>query len=566
MNIYIKEKIDKILKNRFFIPCLVIFINAIFFIICNLLFQLRFETIDDFNIIKIISKLDGTYSYYAIHIHPILSFIIMLLYKTGINVNLYTIVLLSIEFFSFTVIGIIFLNKNLKFGTLIYLFIINTIYFRLLLVINYTSIAAISILAGLVALMYGKSSKKYTVIGYTLIIIGTMLRWKSAIIPLPFYILYCIYYTINNKDSKMIKKACLLIFTMLIIVVSNDIIYKVNPIYKKYKEFNDIRTYFFDFNVMNYEANKETFDKVGWTYEDWQIFYTYSFADENFYNIDNLKMLKRNINSNFDIIKNKILYTSNVLLYITTQRNYLFLFLGVSLILLISVIFNKNKKIILLNFLLYILINFILCYTKPMYRVLVPLYATTFVIMMYLLLEENFNCESKNLKIKVKFIIICTLVLIVFNNIYIYKINIDYNKNNFSKIKEIIEYTNENKQNAYVYPNVLNNISLAYSIYEKIPDDTFSNLRHMGDWDIYNNEYYEFKNKYSIENIITDLYLKDNLYIISGSVYGADNMPYENHIEVLKKYIKEHYNVNVKYNIVKQFTNSVKIYKLYKEE
>lgn len=564
----LKKKINKVINSKYFIPCFVIVINMMFVVICNVLFEPRYETVDDFTIMKIISKLDGTYNFYAIHIYPILSFIIMLLYKTTININWYTIVLLFIQFISFTTIGIIFLNKNKKIGTLCYIFIVSTIYSRLLLIINYTSVAAIAILAGTIAIMYyiDTNSKNTKIIGLFLIIIGAMLRLQSTIIVLPFLFLYVLYYTINNKNYKAIKILILIIIIIAIIYISNLAFYKINPIYNKYTEFNNIRTYLFDYNVLDYNQNKPIFDKVGWTYTDWKLFYTYSFSDENFYTFDNLYNLKANIDN--DVSINKIIYSFKLLYLTTIQEGYLILFIGICAVTLIAVILNKNRFTIVSFLLLHIFINWILCYTKPMYRVIVPLYATTLTIMLYMILQKkDFKPikSTKSSKYKNILLVYCTILYILINSVYIYKTSISYNKEYFSTIKEIIDYTNSNKENAYVYPNVLSNISLAYSIYEKIPDDTFSNLSHMGDWDIYNKEYYEFKERYDIENIITDLYKKDNLYIISGNVYAANNKVYTNHIDIIKEYIEKHYNVEINYKIVKEFSNSINIYKIYEK-
>ena len=60
-----------------------------------------------------------------------------------------------------------------------------------------------------------------------------------------------------------------------------------------------------------------------------------------------------------------------------------------------------------------------------------------------------------------------------------------------------------------------------------------------------------------------DLYKKDNLYIITGDVVGADELVYQNHIDLVKEYIENHYNKHIGYDVVKEFSDSVKIYKMY---
>ena len=101
---------------------------------------------------------------------------------------------------------------------------------------------------------------------------------------------------------------------------------------------------------------------------------------------------------------------------------------------------------------------------------------------------------------------------------------------------------------------------LAYSIYEKLGEDSFLNIRPLGDWDTYTENYYDFKERYGIDNLIESLYKKDNVYLISGDVIWGEK--YKEYINIIEKYIKEHYDINIKSNIIKEFDRNIKIYKL----
>ena len=101
-----------------------------------------------------------------------------------------------------------------------------------------------------------------------------------------------------------------------------------------------------------------------------------------------------------------------------------------------------------------------------------------------------------------------------------------------------------------------------FSTYEKIEDDTFSNVRPLGDWDTYTENYYNFKKMYNIDNLMKSLYEKDNVYLISGNVIWGES--YKEYINIIVQYIKEHYNINVNYSVIKEFDNNIKIYKLQK--
>lgn len=561
----IKDKLRKVVNSKYFVPCFVIAINATIFIICNLLFEVGYETIDDFTIMKIISKLDGTYNIYSVHIHPILSFIIMMLYKTGININWYTITMLFIQFISFTTIGIILLNKDKKIGTVLYLIIASVFYTKILCIINYTSVAAIAILAGIIALMYSldKNSKRSKIVGYILLIIGVMIRKNSFIIVFPFYLIYSIYYSIKNKNCKALKTLLMVVIIFITVYMSNLIIYKLNPVYDKYTEFNNIRTYFFDYNVLNYEKDKEIFDKCGWNETDYKTLYTFSLADENFYTTENLQNLAKNVHIKLEDVKDKAISALKGTYSINTDV-FIESFIGICLLLALSII-TKNKRLpILMFFILFIILNYVLIYIKPTFRVIISLYATTFVIMSYILTESNLIGKDSKSKIEKIILIFIAMFYIILD--FISLNGLAYHKRAYLIVKDVIAYTDSHKGNAYVYSNVLQNFSLAFSIYEKIPDNTFSNLKNMSDWDIYNKEYYEFKDRYNLDNIMEDLYKKDNLYIITGDVVGVNGLIYQNHIELVKQYIEEHYNKHIGYDVIKEFSDSIKIYKMYEIE
>ena len=67
---------------------------------------------------------------------------------------------------------------------------------------------------------------------------------------------------------------------------------------------------------------------------------------------------------------------------------------------------------------------------------------------------------------------------------------------------------------------------------------------------------------YNIDNLMKSLYEKDNVYLISGNVIWGES--YKEYIKIIVQYIKEHYNINVNYSVIKEFDNNIKIYKLQK--
>ena len=337
----IEEKIVEISNKKYFVPIFVVAINFLFFIICNKIFELRYETVDDFTIAKIISALDGHYSIYGVYIHPVICFFIMMLYKTGININWYTVFLLVIQFISFSAIGIVLVQRNKKSGIGLYLILIFIYYSRLLVIINYTTIAATAIVAGIIVLLQYKN-KKQKLFGYILLIIGIMLRTKAIALVIPFYIIYIIFNLIEKRNLKL-NSVISIVLLFLVIYISNMVIYNFKPLNKEYTKFNKIRTYFFDSNVLDYNKNKEIFDKAGWSYADWIVFYSYSLADENFYTTERLIKLKEKLNIDFNYFKNKVIETCNVKIPSMVQY-YIIIELSIIILVLLSILYQKIEK------------------------------------------------------------------------------------------------------------------------------------------------------------------------------------------------------------------------------
>lgn len=558
-----KEKILKITNKKYFSLLIAIIMNSVLIIIFNCFCEMNYETIDDFTISNILSKTDGTYNFYTIHIHPILSYFIMVLYKTKINMNFYSLFLLIMQFVSFTTIGRIIISNNKKIGIPLYLLIISTMYTRMLENVQYTSVATLAILSGMIWLIeFNEKEKTYKskIWALFLIFIGIMLRYKAIVIVLPFYICYAIIDIYKKRRKNTILDFIVIILALVILHITNYILYNYNSTYKKYSEFNTIRTYFFDFNIFDYNSNKEILNEIGWTKNDYDMLYSYSQCDENNYNIDALLELKNKIGvPNDEQYINKIINTLK-LTVIYIEKVYWRLTLINFILLLISYVSKRNRLNTTICFILNLMLLYILIYTHPVYRVILSAYMSSMIMMCY------YICIGKKEKTNYINIIIALIIFITIFNFYTtIKSASIYKKENYLYLREIIDYTKQNKENAYIYSTSLNSTYLSYSLLEKIEDDSFINLRSMSDWDIYNKEYYDFKERYQLNNIIEDLYKKDNVYLITGNTRTAHNTVISNHIELIQRYIKQHYNIDVQYRIEKEFKNNIKIYKLYEE-
>ena len=498
-------------------------------------------------------------------------------------VNWHTMFLLLMQSICFTIIGTLIVKKNNnKLSYLLYVMFASVCYTSLLQLIQYTSVAGLLILTSFFILLSyieeDKKSKKYILLYIILFTIGIMTRMQSLLIIAPFFAIYFVYKLILfiskkiDKENiiKIIKHYLVFLGITVIVYLSNYIIYNSDDVYKNYMEYNDIRATLQDISYAGYEENKEVFNEIGWSKNDHYLFYTFNFGDENVYSKENLEKIydykKQNndiYNFDFDIeeVLNSVIdQMKDILPYISL------VFLGFFVIVIYT---NKDKRWFILGiFLTTILTNIIFIVVgRTMHRVVIPEYILGTAMFLYFIKyskqekeqEENDKErqeESKDDIIKVLSIFIIVITVIFAGGAY----KFDYNLEDYRNYKDVIEYTNSHKENVYLYtvPS-LQYRYLVYSVYEMPPKNAFSNLRVMGGWDMFTKNYYDFKERYNLEGTFLDL-LKENVYLIDGDVVWSGNY-YQNYIDNIVLFIKEHYNKDVTYEKIETFDN-IYIYKL----
>lgn len=541
----------------------VVVINVLIFSITNIFFNIKYEQVDDFIIYNLYSGLDGTYNFHGIYIHPILCILIGLFFRIVPQINWHTIFLLLMQFICFNIIGYIILKKHkTSIAILIYTIFASVFYTALLLLIQYTSVAALLILTAFFITIDNieNKNKKWTILAGVLYAMGIMTRMQSLLIIVPFMGIYLLYYLVKYKlqgqTINLIKQYAIYIIITIIIFASNKIIYSSEP-YKQYMEYNDLRAQLHDLSYTSYNNNKEIFDKIGWSQNDHYLFYTFNTGDENVYNKQNLQEIidyKKqqgsyyNLNLDFDEIATSF---KDELININTFIAIIFFS-----IIIVSMLNKNNRGLNLVIALTTIAVNILfIILNRSMLRVVIPEYILGTALIIY-----NLNLEESQ-KYSLKIIAgITILISIIGTGISGTKYNFGYNLSYYSNYKQLIEYTNSNKENVYLYTvPALQYRYYAYSVYEMPPKAAFSNLRVMGGWDMYTQNYYDFKARYNLDGTFLDL-LKENVYLIDGDVTWSGRK-YSNYIDKIVLFIKEHYNIDVKYERVNTFDN-LYIYKL----
>lgn len=509
---------------------IVIFINLIIFGITNIIFDIKYEQVDDFIIYNLYSGLDGNYNLHGIYIHPFLCFIISVLFRIIPIINWHSIFLLSMQFICFTLIGYTILKKhNNGIAIILYTIFASIFYTTLLMLIQYTSVAALLILTSfflLIDRLETKEPAKLQEIAFIFVLytLGIMTRMQSLLIIIPFMLIYFGIYIIEYKFKKiekskiitMIKYYLVYIIITIVVVISNIMIYKDNT-YKEYMEYNDIRATLHDLTYVDYEENKEIFDEIGWSKNDHYMFYTFNFGDENVYSKENLEKIldykiqkdgKYNFNTNIHEIEEAF---SSQCMDTNTYLSILFISI------FIGSLFNGSKtKYNILIFITTMAINLLfVIINRSMLRVVIPEYILGTALMIY-----NLKLNSKKeVNDGIKNCAIIIFMIAILSTIVGKSYNYNYQLEDYKSVQELINYTNDNRENVYLYtvPS-LQFRYLAYSVYQMPPQSSFSNLRVMGGWDMFTQNYYDFKERYHLDGNWLDL-LKENVYLVDGDVY-----------------------------------------------
>ena len=564
-----KEKLKKLKSNKLFI---VILINLTIFSLVNIIFNIKYEQVDDFIIYNLYSGLDGTYNLHGIYIHPVICMILSALFRIIPTINWHTIFLLIMQFICFTIIGNRILRKNnSKKEIIIYILFASVFYTSLLLLIQYTSVSALLILTAFFMLVddfeRNINKRSSTILNCILFAIGIMTRMQSLLIIVPFFILYALYYITKwiKKDIEtkrildLLKKYIILALLTILVYISNIIIYQSNDLYKEYMEYNNVRAILHDMSYTSYKENKEIFDEIGWSENDHYLFYTFNFGEEKIYSKENLeKILNYKISKNeYFNLNLKFKQIEGQLLDEMKNTNTYISILFIS-IFFTSIIMNKEKtKFSVAIFLTTIGVNILfIILNRSMLRVVIPEYILGTALLIYF---TKLKAEKEE-KIKERDLIISILIIffaIIFAGD---KYEFGYAVKDYEQYQNVIEYTNSHKENVYLYtvPS-LQFRYLAYSVYKMPEKGAFSNLRVMGGWDMFTKNYYDFKERYNLEGTFLDV-LKENVYLIDGDVIWSGNR-YHNYIENIVKFIQEHYKKEVEYKKIEEFDN-IYIYKI----
>lgn len=446
-------------------------------------------------------------------------------------------------------------------GGLSVLFFLTT-YASLLHNMNFSKIGGVLMSVGAVIFAHytNKLSEKnniiFLLISGSMIFAGSLVRRDSIIAFLPFIMILIVTVVLQCKSrrAKVIKGIFPWLILTLVVVTAwmiDSMAYKLNDEWRFYKELISVRGDLDDYGMLDYEANQEIYQKIGYNDIDVKMLSTWHSADDEVFSKENLQEIVRNKvpkEYSFENIKQSLEETyKNVI-----KSNVMF---HIILILTLVCGLADPKKLLLLipNFLLVIAELFYLVFGgryPDRATLLVLMYA--FAVIVYTFPEKEELTKAKNC------LIAAALLVMVAVGLYNMDINeiIENDAKEYAyrqEYRQFLSAISEHQENLYVWDifAIERVLEGAYTPYEAFDQGVLSNSVYTGGWfvntPIMANNAERFGEKNNPYKLLAD---SKNVYLVT--LTGTD-------INDTLSYIRRHYNENAQAKCIAEI-NEVAIY------
>jgi hypothetical protein len=238
-----------------YIGVITVFYFFSLFLIVNFFSHINYEENDDVVMGLIASGAYGNSpDYHLVFIHSLLGFIVSSFYQVSPKTEFYTILMISLNVFSFAALSNVFLSlflhKRLK--VIMFLFF-STIFIYQLSVLQFTRTASFLSISGIAVVFFGKN--KYT--GGLLILTGFLLRFHAAVLILLLSLPLSFYHLMMLRTAERLKKRIVFISLLVFVIILRLIDYMS---YQSSKEWS----YYHEYNLVRGKLNDNpNFVKAG---------------------------------------------------------------------------------------------------------------------------------------------------------------------------------------------------------------------------------------------------------------------------------------------------------------
>lgn len=520
-------------------------LSFLILLVFNIVLTPIYETKDDVTMALIVEGAYGKSNGLVFFQNIIYSKFLTFLYEIIPIMKWYTIIQLSFLYVSFYSIAYV-LFKRLKIvnGLLVNFFLSIFIGHEFFYVFQFTRTASLCSIAGLIVLFdsFGSENKlkKYIkiIFGYVLIIYAGLVRFSSVELVAGMMCVIGLMRIIEifKRKEQVFKQivSYILVFTIafaipLALNVYNGRYYKQDSL-KYYQQYNSKRSQLYDFGWPDYESNKDLYESLNISKEDYDYFYTWN-MDSDVLNIETLKSLASAKSKGNDIIHTLIDAVLTTLKNLALDYKF-YIYLSICVL---CVIFCKEKWwVVLLQLMIFGLLQTYLEYSgrSGLDRVNICFYTSGIISLLYCL-ESKISSQKaliRNICIMLVYSVFVSAMFIVNPIENSYNDNASAMYDEFSKDKDhlyLCTFSIGDEQNLY--------LSQSVGFYEPVSENYATNIYNTGGWDFVMPYQEKILDKYKVKNIYANSINNNKVYFVTAS----DG-------EMLIRYIQRHYDENAR--------------------
>ena len=270
----------------------------VFFFLYLFVFRPGYQVDDDITMIQLVSgALGGVSVPFMVFSNIVLGFILNFLYRLPTNLNWEILIFFGIQFVSTWCLAYIIFSLPLKpiykfFGIMVVL-LSDSIF---LLNITFTTTAAFAVISGFVSILAATYNgfhfpKRMLVFGSLLIVAGSLIRIESFLLVLLLIFPASILIHRFFSPKLLIVILVVTIFVVMLFYLFNILYVKSSSQWESFYTYNDVRSQLQDTPRVHLSNVKDTYTDVGWNFNDYRLFMSWFFPDQQLFSLSNLQYL-----------------------------------------------------------------------------------------------------------------------------------------------------------------------------------------------------------------------------------------------------------------------------------
>lgn len=495
---------------------------------------------DEFSLAAIASGGYGKYTQYFIYIHSGFGWLLKLFYSVLPDLNWYTLVMYGMIFLSLTFVGVVWIRRAKRVGMILSMALVLACLQPLYVEFQYTKTAAAVTTAGYVLLFAGSDDRKRgkaggypgMVVGIVLLLLGSWIRFHAfGMVTIMAFGLWLprVRNLWKDRDLKRFLlwdcTPCILAFALVFgsILLENMLVYTPGSPEAHYREYDRARQQLLDYGVPEWDEYQAEYEAMGLTRTDCINLQNWLIADYDRYTEETFRTIT-------GFRKARPFQWEYLLDYLVIlAKKPLFLLGALATILWLFPLstIRKRRSWIQVGYPYAALLGVYL-YFIGIYRVL-PIVVTacllSFVMFVWSAVEEEIaefweerltGRKALAAGTAAVALVVCICFRMLVTPVLKPPVQDSEPSAAFRSLYDTI--SKEKKIYYALDPFTGNGMELAYSIFEKVPDDYLTNIFALGGWETESPQVVSNLAAYEQRSLLTSLYQSDRAVLISNTL------------------------------------------------